>query len=382
MSAPTPEPPPDPSRAAGVGFLAGVVTVGIVAAIVLGFLVYRLGLDLVLYGPPVDTPEPESRDSVAIPDAVLQGLIEREAVVANAANPTGARPHETFLVKPDPDLVFRLQPSVHVEGHVLPATEPWNIDPPILYWNGDREKPEAVREWVEASSRLAFDYRTDPDGLRRTLPPVRAERRILMVGDSVAFGVGVSDEWTPASALQQALGEEVQVVNAGVGGYQAWQALEVARRLGESERFEALVYFTSQNDFVLHRDETWPRNAEEIVGAFADLRSRFGGRVLLVVVPYLEVTVDDLLLGKGWKPDMVRESRELFASLPGLCAAAGLEYIDTVRFLEGFRQEVGSVFAPFALFVDHTHLSPLASRRVAALMAERLTLGPTDRPAR
>jgi lysophospholipase L1-like esterase len=358
-----------------------LAAVGVVAALLFGFLVYRLGLDLVLYGPAPETPESESRDSVAIPADILEALIEAGAVVANAANPTRARPHDTFLVRPDPELTFRLKPSVHVQGHVLPATEAWNLDPPVLYWNGAREMSGAVRAWVESGSRLAFDYRTEPDGLRRTVPAVSAERKILMVGDSVMFGVGVSDEWTPASTLQQRLGDGVQVVNAGAGRYQAWQALEAARRMGETGGFEALVYLTSQNDFVFHRDETWPRNAEEIVEAFAGIKPLFGGRVVLLVLPYLEVTVADLLREKGWKPGTLRKSEALFEALPALCEAAGLEYVDYMRFLEAFRGEAGTIFAPFALFVDHAHPSPLASRRLAALLAERLQV-PTDRSPR
>ena len=39
-----------------------------------------------------------------------------------------------------------------------------------------------------------------------TVPYVKSDRQILLIGDSVAFGVGVDDEHTVASYLQKLTG--------------------------------------------------------------------------------------------------------------------------------------------------------------------------------
>jgi hypothetical protein len=65
-------------------------------------------------------------------------------------------------------------------------------------------------------------------------PLVRAKRKILVVGDSVAFGVGVKDGETFSSHLQELMGNARKVVNAGVGGYDGFQAFQIADELSNA----------------------------------------------------------------------------------------------------------------------------------------------------
>ncbi len=73
--------------------------------------------------------------------------------------------------------------------------------------------------------------------------------RILMLGDSVAFGVGVADEQT-FSARMDRPGAGVEVVNLAVPGYGPAQILLLLRTRGLAYRPDAVVvHFCLANDF-------------------------------------------------------------------------------------------------------------------------------------
>jgi lysophospholipase L1-like esterase len=65
------------------------------------------------------------------------------------------------------------------------------------------------------------DYRINEDGIRAerryAVPKPAGVARIVMLGDSVLFGLGVAREATFAARVENALG--VEVINGGIGGY-------------------------------------------------------------------------------------------------------------------------------------------------------------------
>jgi hypothetical protein len=83
-------------------------------------------------------------------------------------------------------------------------------------------------------------YRINQDGFRgprHARPKPAATTRVLVMGDSIAFGFGVPEESTFPRVLEQQLGALVpqarsEVVNLGVGGYNAWNESELLKDVG------------------------------------------------------------------------------------------------------------------------------------------------------
>ena len=121
------------------------------------------------------------------------------------------------LVGADPD------PRIHyaVRSGICCDVDPqavWRIRPHIdVTWRND--------EYVEHT-------RTNALGMRGPEPAAeRAQARILAVGDSFTFGVGVNDDESYPAVLAQMLherGVEAEVLNAGVPGYGFDQAQRAA----------------------------------------------------------------------------------------------------------------------------------------------------------
>jgi lysophospholipase L1-like esterase len=130
--------------------------------------------------------------------------------------------------------------------------------------------PDEVLDWVLLPSyrgvRLEDDRRvpasTNAMGFRGPeWSPERANAvlRVLVLGDSCTFGLGVADDETWPSYLEQALRErglDAAVFNAGVPGYDTIQEAEILERLAEEIRPQVVIVTWVMNDtFSTPRDE-------------------------------------------------------------------------------------------------------------------------------
>ena len=114
-----------------------------------------------------------------------------------------------------------------------------------------------------ATPHMAGEVPVNALGLRDTAlasPPPAAQRRILVLGDSSIFGVGLCRLETLPELLeamankgQPALksgGRAVEVINAGVPGYSSYQSLEqLGRLLEQGVRPDVVVIYNMISDF-------------------------------------------------------------------------------------------------------------------------------------
>lgn len=357
--------PASSERAITVAFVGGVLTAGTIALAFFVFLGARVGFGTIWerigFG--------SGGAALEMPADLIAELVALDAVVDNADNPTGARRHDTVLVGPHEEFIFALRPNVSVDGYQLRSAEPLNLDPPVVYIRSGSALSPALRAYLDENTRVSYSYTTNADGFRRTLPEVDAKRKILMVGDSGLFGVGVGDEDTIASKLQQLVGAEYRVVNTGVGGYAAENAFWVADALSQRDDFSLLVYVAHENDFEEPRNRSNPDKARGFLAEFATLRDRFPEGIVVALITHLEHTSEDVLLSAGWKNrDRIDTAIGLRQAFPALAREAGFAFVDFSDVVDRFREQEQSIFAPWALYVDHAHLSPRATR----LLAERI----------
>lgn len=370
--------PPQPEQGANnekLAYLTGVLTTGVVFSLLLFLLVYLVGGSVVAqklrermpgYNPAAEV--------ISIPEDVLAELTDLRAVVSNTDNPTRQPFHDTILVHPDPLFGYALNADTSIYGDLLRTRMAFNIDPPFLYRTQPLETLSAqLQDYIEEQSRLSFSYRIDAQGHRQTLPLVASERKLLVVGDSVAFGVGVDDADTAASQLQAALGDGYKVVNIGVGGYTGHQAFTMAEKLSGEEHFAGMIYIACQNDFVYSKDA----NAEmrDVLGKFQSIADRFDYPPVVVLETYLEYSLQDFFVDGGWGNAKLRETDELRVATRKFAADIGFTYGDWADVVTDFRSRERAPFSPFALYVDHTHLSPRGNGLMAGLLLSLMRQG-------
>jgi hypothetical protein len=352
------------SRPVGIAFVGGALTAGVIALAFFVFLGIRVGFTTIWEKTGVSL-----TDMVLdMPSELVDELAAMGAVIENAGNPTGAREHDTIMVRPDDELGYALQPNASVDAYQIRAGDSVNLDPPVVYVKAGSEMSDALRAYLEERTRVRYTYNIDENGFRRTVPEVDAEEKILMVGDSGLFGVGVDDENTIASSLQRLVGDSYCVVNAGVAGYDGERAFEAARKLSETEDYEVLVYVAHNNDFYEPRHISNPAKARRVIASFESLKGRFPGGVVVALLTFLEYTGEVVLLSQGWRRERIEAVDRLRGEFPSMTERAGFSFVDWTDIVEEIRAQEKTIFAPWSLYVDHAHPAPRASR----LLAERI----------
>lgn len=143
--------------------------------------------------------------------------------------------------------------GVHFPGITRPEQQHGGL------WIYDRTKGWFHGRNAAGSSPLggpdAASVRTNDLGLRggpipETKPP--GTRRVVVVGDSYVFGVGLDEEHTLAARLQRMLssdGSPTEVVNLGVAGYATDQEYVLFQELVARLAPDAVVLVVCDNDF-------------------------------------------------------------------------------------------------------------------------------------
>lgn len=297
---------------------------------------------------------------IDIDDNTLLELKKHKAVLDNCDNPTEQPAHDNFFVSPDKDLQYILRPGVKAYAHILKTGISLNFDPPVLYISKPASKLSPIlQKFINEQARLSFTYQTDSSGFRKTLPEIDAEEIVLVVGDSVAFGVGVDDKNTAASFLQSNIGSSSRVINAGVGGYSAEQIYQVSSKLTNIYNFSTLIYIACQNDFKPKHD--WTFMPDDIFTRFKSLSDNFGFKVIIVLHTYMEYNFNDIF-GQEEYHKFIANLRYLVRNQ---CEEYDFSFYDWTDLVSNFRNKSKSVFSGFALYADHCHLSPLGNQLLA-----------------
>lgn len=365
--------PESESRLVALAYVGGILTASAIAFAFFVFLASRIGFQTIWEKTGVSL----TGAVLDMPDELIDELTAMHAVIGNAGNPTGAKKHDTIVSRPDDELGWVLRPNVSVDGYQLRALDPVNLDPPVLYMSSGSPMSDALTKYLDENARTLYRYSFDGDGHRQTIPEVEAEKKILMVGDSGLFGVGVNDGDTIASNLQRLVGNSHRVVNAGVGGYGGEQASAAARLLSDREDFDILVYVAHHNDFYEPGHIANPEKARTIIAGFESLKDRFPGGIVVALLSYLEYTGADVLRAHGWQRDRIEAADRLRAEFPAISAEAGFPFVDWTDIADEIREHEGTIFSPWALYVDHAHLSVRGNR----LFAERIHAAFPNQPS-
>jgi lysophospholipase L1-like esterase len=346
-------------------YIMGCLTVSFIFFILSVFVGYRIGSKKVFNILHNVFASAESTTVVNLPKDVLRELIKFNAVIENAGNPTKQAEHDTLAVIPDDELKYVLRPSTKMFANMLKSTKAYNFDPPILVMRYDDQHliSERLKSYLKDESRLRYIYSIDKDGFRSTLPYVDSDKKVLIIGDSVPFGVGVNDEDTVASQLQKMVNNRYRIVNGGVGGYDGQKASSMAQRLSNSSKFAGLIYVACQNDFMGGKD--WIQEAEDVLTKIKSISQRFSDNIIIVLHTYMEYNLRDIFLEDGWKEKRIKKTDALRGALPEMCKKYGYEYYDWTEIVVDFMEKEKSIFSKFALYADHCHLSPLGNRLMA-----------------
>jgi len=98
---------------------------------------------------------------------------------------------------------------------------------------GPRLRPDQRLDWPSPLSRRTVRLKTNAQGFRGpAIAPEKSRPRLLVLGDSIAFGAGVEDRDTWPRQLEQSLAGRVEVINAGIPDLGTQEELNLLREEG------------------------------------------------------------------------------------------------------------------------------------------------------
>lgn len=301
---------------------------------------------------------------LAIPEQILDELVKVEAVIDNSNNPTGAKKNDTIVVTPDPDLGYVLRAGALIDGYMLHSTVKPNWDLPVLYVKSSVVFSKSTAAWLEQNSYINYRYTITPQGYRTTLPEVTGRPRILVVGDSVGFGVGVSDAYTSSSYLQKIVENQYAIENRSVGGYDGDQAHLTADKAVQKGPYAGVVYVACENDFNSAED------VDRVLGKFAKLKDKVDGNVIIAFTTYLEYTNSPYVTVRS--AAYSQKTTTVMQRMEAETARLGMKWLnwDTLA-----RQQIkldATPYGVFSLYVDDAHFSPKGNQLLAVNLAKIL----------
>ncbi len=227
---------------------------------------------------------------------------------------------------------------------------------------------------------MGVDVKTNAKGLRdRNFDHEKPDNaiRVLMLGDSLAFGWGVDVADTPSKILERALAKtspetRFEVINTGVGNYNT--AMEVAYFLEEGVKYDPDVVVL--NYFINDAEETPTRNVNPFLGwsyAYVYLAGRLdalsrqalGGADWMAY--YRGLYRDDAPGWRGVKDSVRRLKQEcdargvrlLFANYPEIRVIEPYPFADVTAKIEGLAREQGVPFVDLLPALDGLEASAL-----------------------
>lgn len=233
------------------------------------------------------------------------------------------------------------------------------FDQLTFFYDADRQLPQELVDFLDRYGFRKVQLTTNPYGERRTLPVVTSSVKVLVAGDSVADGVMLDDGETIASVLQ-ARDPARQYVNLGISGAATADiqcALERAAKRYDGQIGE-LIYVLCENDF----EASTPK---AMMNWLAEFRGRQKiARVVVLYVPFIYNIAPEITRVPGHSHYDFPTFHEERKDIKALARGAGFVFIDYAQIARDEAREGASQYAPLALYLDHTHLSPPGVRRL------------------
>ena len=146
----------------------------------------------------------------------------------------------------------------------LPALNDTMEFDPFLFWRLKENLQDLHIDGKIKDNEIDFSISTHNHLRSPPIAETKSRYRIMAIGDSCTFGLGVNDDQTWPAQLQAKIdkeGYDAEVINAGVPGYTAYQGMRYLRRDGLKLKPDLVVASFGFNDFDLWASRSDPQTA-------------------------------------------------------------------------------------------------------------------------
>ncbi len=186
----------------------------------------------------------------------------------------------------DKDGCLKQKGDLNKVGGYLKSTLFYNFRPMTFWYDGDKILSNQSSSFIDKYGLNKITHSSNSLGERTTLPEIKSEQKVLIIGDSVALGLMLSDDETLSSILQSQ-NTNYQYINLGISNATSFDNLCTLKISTEryANEIQEIIYIVSDNDFEKYDNFI---NAEELTKELNKiyLNSKIN-KFKLVYVPYI-----------------------------------------------------------------------------------------------
>jgi|WetSurSiteA1Bulk_404760.scaffolds.fasta_scaffold26402_1 hypothetical protein len=315
--------------------------------------------------------DPEPRLDVLRDAAELEVMLPlmKAAGVGLGNTPYRELKTESSAMNYEKDGCLSLKPNLRKTAVFLRTQLFDPLDPVTAFFDADAALDPTLKEFLD---RYAVSRRTqltsNAAGERATFPLVERRQKVIVAGDSVAFGAMLDDRETIASQLQSRDATR-QYISSGVGGASAADVicnLDAAAKRYQGQ-LDELIYVYCQNDLQPRKKFGRP---EEVIDWLTHFASREHiPRVTVVYAPYVYNIAPQVTRFAGYEGWYIESHLAERRALKAAVENARFRWLDIGDLALEDDQTFGTQFAFWHFFIDHVHLSPYGVTR----LVQRLT---------
>ena len=277
---------------------------------------------------------------------------------------------ETSFIYRDQNGCLRQKPNVRKIMVPLRTIEFDPLDPPNLILDSEGLSNTDIAKLIANYGGAVVPMSTNELGERVTLPLVNANRKVLIVGDSVAQGARLDDADTIASQLQRA-DLSRQYINLGVGGAKSSDVLcSVEYGLHRYKgSIDTIIYVFSESDF-RKRGAGAYQTPGDVISKLAEMTKKEGVQhIIVVLAPFIYNVIPQHTRFRGYRgedfPSYSMEAKALEESVK----AFGYTFIDIRPTIYAELRAAKTDFAAFSYFIDKSHPSASGAKLIADLIS-------------
>lgn len=312
-------------------------------------------------GPPADLPIFRHLATRAMVEAFLPQFAKAGIAMGDVPRELHQENLERVAVTSESPEGCRIaKPNLHKTTIQLRSNEFKLLSPPTLFFDDDATLSDDVKAFLADYGLRNSALHTNEFGERVTVPAVNAASKVLVAGDSIAFGLNIGDNDTLASQLQSQDSTK-QYVTVGVPGGSA--ADVICGLESASQRYhgqiDGLIYVYSPTDFSRKDKYGEP---DEFLKWLKHFVERENVREVTLVMGSNLYTIEPHLI-RLFKPqkEWYREARALREGALG----AGYKFVGVTDLALEEANKRKTDLAPWAMFMDgYGHLSPYGGSMV------------------
>lgn len=300
-------------------------------------------------------------------EALLPLLVKQGVAMGNVpyAELDTARSRMNTVV----DGCYTLQPNIDKTVFHLRSTLFNPLDPISVFYDTGTVLDPALADFFATYGLPSVRVTSNENGERTTLPLVERDLKVIVAGNSIAFGAMIGDADTLASQLQR-LDPDRQYISTGVGGADARDVICNLERASQlyAGQIDALIYVYCENDFNRSLDYGEPEPVIDWLAGFANTNGLEPDRITIVYAPSIYNIVPQFTRFAGYRGGETATYLDQKRRLEAAVGSAGFRWLDIAMLVQEENGTFGTQFTTLHSFVDHLHLSPWGMRRLAAAL--------------